>query len=95
MWPLIVLHQGGWSVPGAISAVTVQAPLHTSSPANPLGSAATSAPAALSSNALVPIIYWYGHAEIKRNPLLLDRIIRNLGENVNDRLDMDATGGDR
>ncbi|KAH7910636.1 Pre-mRNA cleavage complex II protein Clp1-domain-containing protein [Hygrophoropsis aurantiaca] len=81
--------EGGWAVPGAIAAASVQSPLPTASPANPLGSAATSAPTALSSNALVPLSYWYGHADIKRNPLLLDRLIRNLGENVRDKCDGD------
>lgn len=81
--------QGGWSAPGALSVAPVHSPLPTYSPANPLGSAATSAPMALSSNALVPLVYWYGHADIKRNPLLLDRIIRNLGENVHDKFGND------
>jgi len=65
----------------------VTAPLGTASPANPLGAPATSAPTILSSNALLPLVYWYGHPEIKRNPLLMDRLIRNLGENVMERLD--------
>lgn len=67
-------------------------PLPTCSPANPLGSAATSAPTALSSNALLPLVYWYGHAETKRNPLLLDRLIHTLGEFVNQKLDADIEG---
>lgn len=82
--------EGGWTVPGTISAVPITAPLGTASPANPLGSAATSAPTTLSSNALLPLVYWYGHPEIRRNPLLMDRLIRNLGENVMERLDEDA-----
>ncbi|KAI6109694.1 hypothetical protein F5141DRAFT_1063872 [Pisolithus sp. B1] len=45
---------------------------------NPLGSAATTGPTVLASNALSPLTYWYGHSEIKKNPLLLDRLIRNL-----------------
>ncbi|KAF7975848.1 hypothetical protein HWV62_8421 [Athelia sp. TMB] len=81
--------EGGWSCPGAISAAPIRSPLPTCSPANPLGSAATSAPTALSSNALLPLVYWYGHNEVKRNPLLLDRIIRNLGENVNEKWEGD------
>ncbi|KAI0006202.1 Pre-mRNA cleavage complex II protein Clp1-domain-containing protein [Russula compacta] len=84
--------EGGWTVPGSISAVPVTAPLGTASPANPLGSAATSAPTVLSSNALLPLVYWYGHPEIKRNPLLMDRLIRNLGENVMERLDAASEG---
>ena len=33
--------------------------------------------------------YFYGHAEMRRNPLLMERLIRNLGENVWDRSDID------
>jgi polyribonucleotide 5'-hydroxyl-kinase len=84
--------EGGWTIPGTISAVPVTAPLGTFSPASTLGSAATSAPTILSSNALLPLVYWYGHPEIKRNPLLLDRLIRNLGENVIERHDLDSEG---
>ncbi|KAF5386906.1 hypothetical protein D9615_001595 [Tricholomella constricta] len=84
--------EGGWAAPGALSAAPVHSPLPTSSPANPLGSAATSAPTSLSSNALLPLVYWYGHAETKRNPLLMDRLIRNLGDNVNDKYDFDTEG---
>lgn len=46
----------------------------------------------MSSNALVPLVYWYGHAETKRNPLLLDRLIRNLGDNVREKYDSDPEG---
>ncbi|KAG5653694.1 Cleavage polyadenylation factor subunit clp1 [Sphagnurus paluster] len=84
--------EGGWAAPGALSAAPVHSPLPTSSPANPLGSAASSAPTALSSNALLPLVYWYGHAETRRNPLLMDRLIRNLGDNVNDKYDFDTEG---
>ena len=79
-------------MPGAISSVSITSPVQTSSPASTLGSAATSAPMHMTSNSLVPITYWYGHAETKRNPLLLDRLIRNLGGNVAERLDSDAEG---
>ena len=64
----------------------------TQTPANPLGSTATSAPTVLSSSALLPLVYWYGHAEARQNPLLLDRLIRNLGENVTSRQDNDPLG---
>ncbi|KAJ7775183.1 Pre-mRNA cleavage complex II protein Clp1-domain-containing protein [Mycena metata] len=84
--------EGGWAAPGALSAAPVHTPLPTCSPGNPLGAAATSAPTALSSNALLPLAYWYGHAESKRNPLLMERIIRNLGENVNDKYQVDLQG---
>ncbi|KAG6876795.1 Cleavage polyadenylation factor subunit clp1 [Termitomyces sp. T159_Od127] len=82
--------EGGWAAPGAISAASVYSPIPTCSPANPLGSAATSAPTALPANALLPLVYWYGHAETRRNPLLMDRIIRNLGENIKEKYDYDA-----
>ncbi|KAG6868697.1 Cleavage polyadenylation factor subunit clp1 [Termitomyces sp. T159_Od127] len=84
--------EGGWAAPGAISAASVYSPIPTCSPANPLGSAATSAPTALPANALLPLVYWYGHAETRRNPLLMDRIIRNLGENIKEKYDYDAEG---
>ncbi|KAJ7047121.1 Pre-mRNA cleavage complex II protein Clp1-domain-containing protein [Mycena alexandri] len=84
--------EGGWAAPGALSAAPVHTPLPTCSPGNPLGAAATSAPTALSSNALLPLAYWYGHAESKRNPLLMERIIRNIGENINDKYQVDLQG---
>ncbi|PPQ93281.1 hypothetical protein CVT25_015279 [Psilocybe cyanescens] len=84
--------EGGWAAPGAISVAPVYGPIPTASPANPLGTAATTAPVSLSSNALLPLAYWYGHSETKKNPLLMDRMIRNLGENVNDRFELDPEG---
>ncbi|KAJ7172191.1 Pre-mRNA cleavage complex II protein Clp1-domain-containing protein [Mycena filopes] len=84
--------EGGWAAPGALSAAPVHTPLPTCSPGNPLGAAATSAPTALSSNALLPLAYWYGHAESKRNPLLMERLIRNLGENINEKYQVDLQG---
>ncbi|KAH0830677.1 hypothetical protein J3R83DRAFT_2132 [Lanmaoa asiatica] len=80
--------QGAWSIPGTISAAVVRSPIGTASPANPLGSAATSAPTALPSNALVPLTYWYGHPDTKSNPQLFDRLIRNLGINLVERHDV-------
>lgn len=70
----------------------VKGPIPTSSPANPLGTAATDAPMSLAANTLLPLAYWYGHPETKRNPLLMDRLIRNLGENVNERFELDPEG---
>ncbi|KAJ7221034.1 Pre-mRNA cleavage complex II protein Clp1-domain-containing protein [Mycena haematopus] len=84
--------EGGWAAPGALSVAPVHSPLPTCSPGSPLGAAATSAPTALSSNALLPLAYWYGHAETKRNPLLVERIIRNIGENINDKYQVDLQG---
>ncbi len=84
--------QGGWTVPGTISACTIDAPLPTSSPANPLGSTATSAPSISSSSALVPAVYWFGHAEPRQNTLLMERLVRNLGDNINSRHYNDTMG---
>ncbi|KAI0647520.1 hypothetical protein C8Q79DRAFT_959857 [Trametes meyenii] len=84
--------EGGWAAPGAISAASIDAPLQTATPASPLGMAATSAPSHVASNALLPLSYWYGHAEMRRNPLLMDRLVRNLGENIRDRWENDVTG---
>ena len=84
--------KGGWACPGALSVSPVHGPIATGSPANPLGSAATTAPMALASNALLPLVYWYGHPEITRNPLLMDRLIRNLGENMSDRFEHYSEG---
>ncbi|PBK92963.1 hypothetical protein ARMGADRAFT_1012667 [Armillaria gallica] len=84
--------EGAWSAPGALSVAPVSSPLPTSSPANILGTAATSAPTSLSSNALLPLAYWYGHPEARKNTLLMDRLIRNLGENVRERQDNDPRG---
>ncbi|THH06497.1 hypothetical protein EW145_g4045 [Phellinidium pouzarii] len=84
--------EGGWTVPGTVSACPMKMPIPTQSPANPLGSTVTSAPTALSSGALLPLVYWYGHAEVRQNPLLMDRLIRNLGENVNSRHLGDSLG---
>ncbi|KAH7889600.1 Pre-mRNA cleavage complex II protein Clp1-domain-containing protein [Phlebopus sp. FC_14] len=81
--------EGAWSIPGTVSAAAVRGPIATASPANPLGCAATSAPTVLASNALIPLIYWYGQADTKRNPRLLDRLIRNLGINIAERYDND------
>ncbi|CAA7271464.1 unnamed protein product [Cyclocybe aegerita] len=84
--------EGGWATPGAVSVAPVYGPIPTASPANPLGTAASTAPMSLASNALLPLVYWYGHAETKRNPLLMDRLIRNLGENISDRFELDPEG---
>lgn len=68
----------------------VTATLQTSTPAAPLGSSATTAPSHIVSNALLPLSYWYGHREMRRNPLLMDRLIRNLGENIGDRYEVNV-----
>ena len=86
-------YQGAWTVPGTISATAVSSPIATASPVNPLGSSATSALTVLASNALTPLVYWYGYSDTRRNPLLLDRLIRNLGEGIFEKHDNDPEGG--
>lgn len=75
-----------------MSAAAVSAMLGTGSPSAPLGGSATSAPMHVSANALLPLVYWYGHTAVPRNPLLLDRLIRNLGEMVFARWENDPEG---
>jgi polyribonucleotide 5'-hydroxyl-kinase len=93
--PLLInadMSYGSPAIPGSISATPILSPLPTSSPASPFGSSATSAPTSLSSNALLPLVYWYGHLETKKNPLLMDRILRNMGEAVWARWEGDHIG---
>ncbi|KAG7092739.1 Cleavage polyadenylation factor subunit clp1 [Marasmius oreades] len=80
------------AAPGALSATSVYSPLPTCSPSFPLGSAATSAPTSLGSNALLPVLYWYGHSSTTRNSLLMDRLIRNLGFNIDNKSSNDPKG---
>lgn len=47
---------------------------------------------AITSNALLPLVYWYGHGSIGKNPLLFERLIRNLGHVMDDKWDLDAEG---
>ncbi|KAF9077161.1 hypothetical protein BDP27DRAFT_1379573 [Rhodocollybia butyracea] len=61
-------NEGGWAAPGAVSAAAVHGPIPTSSPANPLGSASTSAPTTLASNAILPIVYWWAAGIIVDTP---------------------------
>lgn len=75
-----------------MAAAAITAPLQTATAASPLGAVTTSAPNHVSSNGLLPLSYWYGHAEMKRNPLLMERLIRNLGENIRDRWEHDVPG---
>ncbi|KIK59491.1 hypothetical protein GYMLUDRAFT_169375 [Collybiopsis luxurians FD-317 M1] len=85
-------NEGGWAAPGALSAAAIHGPIPTYSPANPLGFAATSAPTTLASNTILPLSYWYGHPDAKRNPLLMDRLIRNLGVNIQEKVDQNPEG---
>jgi polyribonucleotide 5'-hydroxyl-kinase len=38
------------------------------------------------------LVYWFGHIEAKRNPKLMERLIRTLAKQVNARLENDAAG---
>jgi len=82
-------NEGGWTVPGTISACPITMPIPTSSPANPLGSTATTAPTALTTSALLPLVFWYGHADTKRNTQLYERLLADLGEAVRVRFKAD------
>ncbi|KAG8722481.1 Cleavage polyadenylation factor subunit clp1 [Ceratobasidium sp. 394] len=83
--------EGGWTIPGTISACPLSAAIPTCTPANPFGATATSAPTALSSSALLPIVYWFGHTEIKRNRQLIERLIHDLADNVKQKFKQDHT----
>ncbi|KAH6918292.1 cleavage/polyadenylation factor ia subunit Clp1p [Coprinopsis sp. MPI-PUGE-AT-0042] len=77
--------EGGPSIPGTLSASPISSPIPTYSPASPLGSAQTTAPVSLASHSVAPLVSWYGHTDTKKNVLLLDRLVRNLGDNVRAR----------
>ncbi|KIY50845.1 hypothetical protein FISHEDRAFT_38058 [Fistulina hepatica ATCC 64428] len=82
--------EGGPAVPGTMSAFSVTSSIPTATPSLTLGSAATSAPMVSSSHVVVPIAYWhyrFGHAEPRHNPLLFGRLVRNLGVDVDSRMD--------
>ncbi|KAJ1308731.1 hypothetical protein OPQ81_004422 [Rhizoctonia solani] len=51
------VNDGGWTIPGTLSACPLSSAIPTCTPANPFGATATSAPTALSSSALLPIVY--------------------------------------
>lgn len=87
--------QGGFTIPGTLSACPIDSPIPTSSPANPLGITATSAPTALSSTKLIPLIHWFGHPDLKKNPRLMEHLIRVLCEEVMERLESDVLGACR
>ncbi|KAH7107704.1 Pre-mRNA cleavage complex II protein Clp1-domain-containing protein [Auriculariales sp. MPI-PUGE-AT-0066] len=81
--------EGGWSAPGALSACSITQPLHTSTPTCPFGTTASSAPTIMASSALVPLVYWFGHKEPRRNNKLMDHLIETLGAAVDARLQDD------
>ncbi|KAG8954256.1 Cleavage polyadenylation factor subunit clp1, partial [Tulasnella sp. 424] len=82
--------EGGWTMPGTVSACVVSSPIPTQTPANPFGVTSTTAPTALSSAALLPIVYWYGHSDVKRNQPVMEKSIQNLAKAVKERMSLDA-----
>ncbi|QRW01531.1 mRNA cleavage and polyadenylation factor CLP1 [Ceratobasidium sp. AG-Ba] len=82
---------GCCGVPGTISACPLSAAIPTCTPANPFGATATSAPTALSSSALLPVVYWFGHTDVKRNKQLMERLIHNLADSVKQKFKQDHT----
>ncbi|GJJ12565.1 hypothetical protein Clacol_006808 [Clathrus columnatus] len=85
-------NEGAWTIPGTISATPLNMPIPTSSPAYPLGSSATSAPTAITSFALLPIVYWFGHVEMRRNLKLMEKHLHLLAGKVNARFRNDPLG---
>lgn len=77
-------------MPGTVSACVVSSPLPTQTPANPFGVTSTTAPTALSSAALLPIVYWYGHSDPKRNQPVMEKSIQNIAKAVKERMSYDA-----
>jgi polyribonucleotide 5'-hydroxyl-kinase len=88
----LILLQGGWTVPGTVSACPIADPIQTWSPASALGSSASSAPVALGSSALLPLVFWFGHSELQKKVMLMERLIRNMGEFVIQRTEDEAKG---
>ena len=37
----------------------------------------------------MPVVHWFGYADLRKNPPLLDRLIRVLGEEVEERFGVD------
>lgn len=82
--------KGTSTVPGALTATPISAPLPTSTPVRPLGSTSTTGPSALPSGAQIPLSVWYGHEEVSRNVRGWEGAVKGVGSWVGERL-----GGDR
>ncbi|EUC57845.1 mRNA cleavage and polyadenylation factor CLP1 [Rhizoctonia solani AG-3 Rhs1AP] len=85
------VNDGGWTIPGTMSACPLSSAIPTCTPANPFGATATSAPTALSSSALLPVVHWFGHTDPKRNPQLVEKLIRTLANGVKQKFLQDHT----
>jgi hypothetical protein len=71
----------------------VSSPILATSPASVLGTTATTAPiTATFSPSLLPLVYWFGFEEPKKSPVLMERRVQELAEQVNQRLKYDAFG---
>jgi len=83
--PLVVnldTWDGAWTVPGTLSASHLSSPIVTTTADNPYGSTATSAPGSLSSAALLPLVFWFGHLEPKQNLDYMRHLIHTLALKV-------------
>ncbi|KAG8733061.1 hypothetical protein FRC11_008942 [Ceratobasidium sp. 423] len=85
------VNDGGWTIPGTMSACPLSSAIPTCTPANPFGATATSAPTALSSSALLPMVHWFGHTDPKRNQQLVEKLIRILADSVKQKFLQDHT----
>ncbi|CAE6428002.1 unnamed protein product [Rhizoctonia solani] len=85
------VNDGGWTIPGTVSACPLSSAIPTCTPANPFGATATSAPTALSSSALLPVVHWFGHIDPKRNQQLIEKLIRTLANSVKQKFLQDHT----
>ncbi|KDN51048.1 hypothetical protein RSAG8_00677, partial [Rhizoctonia solani AG-8 WAC10335] len=80
-----------WTIPGTMSACPLSSAIPTCTPANPFGATATSAPTALSSSALLPVVHWFGHTDPKRNQQLVEKLIRALADSIKQKFLQDHT----
>ncbi|CAE6500685.1 unnamed protein product [Rhizoctonia solani] len=85
------VNDGGWTIPGTMSACPLSSAIPTCTPANPFGATATSAPTALSSSALLPVVHWFGHTDPKRNLPLIEKKVRALADSVKQKFLQDHT----
>ncbi|KAF8323070.1 Clp1-domain-containing protein [Clavulina sp. PMI_390] len=81
-------NDGGFTVPGTVSAASIASPLLASSPSSSLGSTATTAPTA-SASSLLPLVHWFGYDEARQSPNLLRRRVQDLAEQVEQRMQRD------
>ncbi|ELU45741.1 coiled-coil domain-containing protein MTMR15 [Rhizoctonia solani AG-1 IA] len=89
--PTLVNLDVSWTIPGTVSACPLSSAIPTCTPANPFGATATSAPTALSSSALLPVVHWFGHSDAKRNQQLIEKLIRTLADGVKQKFQQDHT----